>query len=94
MQAHYEDPLAEQERIDLDQAREEMKRLALQDAIAIVQASRGQMMQQVATEENVPLPNLTPSPGGPAPGEEVRRERPEMGAFPGVGAPITPPMQQ
>lgn len=94
MQRHYEDPVSEEERIKLEQGEMEMDKLALADALAIVQETRGDLMEQAAAEAGVPLPqDLAPAPGGPAPGEEFRQERPPAGAVPGVGAPVVPPQQ-
>lgn len=96
MKAEYDDNVTEQERIDQERLGVQMDAIADQDTMEIIMALRPQAMMEVAAEEGLPL--ATPPPeqqamGGPAPGEDVRMERPPDGGFPGTGAPLTPPPQ-
>jgi hypothetical protein len=90
MAKRYPDAVAEEERIKLEQGEAQMDKFALEDAIAIVQETRGDVIQQVAAEVGVPPPSPA---GGAGPGESIRKERPAAGSFPGVGSPTNPPEQ-
>ena len=91
----FPDPVAAQERIDMDIVAEVAREEALQFAIAAGKQLAPGEFQQALNELGAPsvLPT-NGAAGGPAPGETVRRERPPGGAVPGVGAPVVPPTQR
>lgn len=90
---HYQDPIAEREKIRAGRLREPIEQMALQDVMQIVAQAKGSILEQAAGEMGVPLPPAASPAGGPAPGETQRMERPAGAALPGVGAPDFVPEQ-
>ncbi len=80
MKLKYDDPLAEEKRIRQERLGVQVQQLADTDSIAIIQEVRGEVAQEVAAEEGLPLP---PDPQRP----------PEGSVVPGLGAPAEPPPQ-
>lgn len=91
MQRHYEDPVAEEQRIKLEQAAQSIDQMALEMAMRLLRENAGLIAEQEAEAAGIPS-GLAPQSGGPAPGQAARFERPPV-AMPGVGAPIQPAQQ-
>lgn len=85
---HYENPVEEQKKIDLQRVRQPIRDMALAAALAEVQRSAGALTEQAAAEAEIPLPAIAPGPeGGPPEPGGIRNERPPEGsAAPGLGA--------
>lgn len=79
----HDDPVAERERVTLDRMEQLADAKAMEDAVKMLDALRGDATLQVANEMGIPLP---PAQNGGRP------ERPPS-PFPGVGSPVTPPNQ-
>ena len=96
MSRRVDDPVEEEEQIKREQMEMELDKLALQDAMQIINETRQDVMAQAAQQAQLPLPppvqppetnGLAPQSGGPAPGDVTRDERPPGGSFEGLGAP-------
>lgn len=96
MSRRVDDPVEEEEQIKREQMEMELDKMALADAIQIINETRQDMMAQAALQAQLPLPapvqptetdGLAPQSGGPEPGAMTRDERPPMGSFEGLGAP-------
>lgn len=94
MAARYDDPVAEQEKIDQDKVGDFARQQAVKIAQQIIEQMGPQLAQQIAQEEGIP--EVVPQPGGPAPDEAIRKARPPEGAIGGGlgGPPVPPPQSQ
>ena len=71
------DPESEARKAYLDRIGREAEKSAMQDAIAMAQALRGQQAVELANEADLPLPSAAPTSDG-------RNQRPPT-SFPGAG---------
>ena len=78
----HDDPESEARKAFLDRLGREAERSAMQDAIAMAQALRGQQAVELANEADLPLPSAAPTSDG-------RNQRPPT-SFPGAGSPAAP----
>ncbi len=79
----HDDPESEARKAFLDRIGREAEKSAMQDAIAMAQALRGEQATQLANEAGLPLPAAGP------PTSDGRNQRPPT-SFPGAGAPAAP----
>ena len=82
---HFENPQEEMERLDRADARAVGVQKAITDFGALLEQLTPGMAQQILAEAQVPL--------GPEEAESAKPSRPELGSFPGEGAPVVPPDQ-
>lgn len=93
----HDDPVAERERVAMDQVGLAAEQLAAQDAIEMMRSLRGDEAVALAAEFGIPLPNPSadgrpggvkpeePIPGGGSPIREVPQPQPAGSADPGLG---------
>ncbi len=90
----FDDPEAEQERIDFDAADELGKQRALEAVDRMIQEHGDDLTRQIALQEGVPTVVGPEQPGGPEESGGIRKARPPLGeTSPGLGDPLVPPVQ-
>ena len=91
----YEDPVAEERRIFVDQTKEFAKQAALTTLQELIAENAPAVKAELAAEVGVPLqpPPLAPQPGGPEEPGGIREARPPEGPMPDLGMPAEPPVQ-
>lgn len=88
---HFDDHVAERERIAFDRVAKVAEDLAIMQAQNFIRQIAPQEAASIAAD--LGIPPLVPSDGGPADPGEARNARPAGGSVPGLGSPLTPPQQ-
>ncbi len=92
----WDDPIAEQQRIDSDQVHAVVQQKVTTDIQALLELHAGGIKEQILAEQQVPLAEAEMAEllgGGQGEGEGRRNERPADFSVPGTGAPAVPPNQ-